>query len=193
MKNLYVLLLFIISVFSCTSVSEKMQNEKPTEKDTLSFFPVTNYIKGQIAEIKNSKIDAYKVYKSTEKTDSGWLKNDELDSAFKEFTSPFIDTSNLIELYEESKFADQTLNTYTFTYAPKAAIPDSISLVRWDVYINQENNVVKRIFIVKKISGNKELQLTWQADKWCKTVCIVTNNEGKQFVEYEQTLKWSAE
>jgi hypothetical protein len=45
--------------------------------------------------------------------------------------------------------------------------------------------------MVKRVSEGRELQLTWQGEKYCKTVSINTDKEGRQFAEHEQTIKWS--
>lgn len=180
----------ITIILSCNTKPHKVQNNYSEEKDTAVFFPVTNYIKGQINEIVKKGINPIKILSTEKKADSVWLKVSEFDAAFREFVQPEIDSNNLLTYFTESKFADQTLDTYTFTYAPNGNLPDSISLKRWDVYIDRVTNNVKRIYIVKQ-NRDKELQLTWQSGKWCKTVCIANDKSGKQFIEYEETIKWS--
>ena len=191
MKKANILGFIIILFLSCNTSNKEVQNIPAEEKATVSFFPVTSYIKGQIAEIKSSSINPLKVIITGKRIDSSWLKIEDIDTTFKEFTLPIIDTSNLLEFFSENKFADQTLDTYTFTYTPKVVLPDSFSIQRWDVYIRPDNNKVKRIFIVKQLPGEKELQLTWQSDNWCKITCIAKDKAGKQFVAYEQVIKWN--
>ncbi len=191
MKRFIASVFFIAAFVSCNSKTKKNEPAATAEKEEASFFPVTNYIKGQIAEIKNIGITPVSFMSTGKKTDSVWLKTADFDTAFKEFVLPVIDSTNLEQFFSESKFADQTVDAYTFTYSPKANLPDSILLQRWDVYISPSSNTVKRIYIVKKTTEGKELQLTWQSGKWCKTICIAKDKTGKQFVEYEQTIKWS--
>ncbi|MBC7867946.1 MAG: hypothetical protein H7X88_10485 [Gloeobacteraceae cyanobacterium ES-bin-316] len=155
-----------------------------------SFFPVTNYIYGQIEAIKDMGVNPIKIDSTANKLDTTWLKIEDFAESFKEFVNPQIDSLNLVPFFEESKFADQTIDAYTFTYTPSKALPDSILLLKWDVYISPATNTVKRVFIVKRTQTGKELQLTWQSDKWCKIVTIV-NKEEKQFIESEQTIKWN--
>jgi hypothetical protein len=191
MNKLILALFFLCTLNACNNATKKVENTVIVEKEVASFFPVTNYIKGQIAELKSTGINPIKINTNGNKIDSVWLKVEDFSDAFKEFVQPVIDSNNLIQFFDESNFADQTLDAYTFTYTPKAKLPDSISLLKWDVHISPASNTVKRIFMVKRLPSNKELQLTWQSSKWCKTVCIATDNKGKQFVEYEQTIKWN--
>lgn len=191
MNRIILLICFSVTIISCNDAAEKTQNKPTEEKKAASFFPVTNYIQGQVAEIESKGINPMKINTSGNKSDSSWLKVEEFNNAFKEFVTPVIDSSSHVQFFNESNFADQSLDTYTFTYAPKGVLPDSILLQRWDVHIDPATNTVKRIFIVKRTPDNKELQLTWQSGKWCKIVSIKTDKSGKQSVEYEQTIKWN--
>ncbi|HSN60572.1 MAG TPA: hypothetical protein VLR49_06540 [Ferruginibacter sp.] len=191
MIRIILLICYSVTIISCNDAVEKKQNKPTEEKKAASFFPVTNYIQGQVAEIESKGINPMKINTSGNKSDSSWLKVEEFNNAFKEFVTPVIDSISHVQFFTESNFADQSLDTYTFTYAPKGVLPDSILLQRWDVHIDPATNTVKRIFIVKRTPDNKELQLTWQSGKWCKIVSIKTDKSGKQSVEYEQTIKWN--
>jgi len=190
MNKLFVLLLMVCS---CSDAAKKTTINTSEKAEQVSFFPVTSYIKGQIAELKTSKVKPIIINIAGDKSDSTFLKIEDLDAAFKEYINPEIDSTNLIDLFTETRFEDKTINAFTFIYTAKPEISDNISLIRWDVIIDPETNTVKRIYIVKKIDGNKELQLTWQSGKYCKAVTIATDNTGKQFLENEQTIKWNFE
>jgi hypothetical protein len=191
------LLIFSIAVISCKSKSDRaaqtasFKHEEP--KEEARFFPVTTYIRGQIVEIKKNHINPLLIINKANKSDSVWLKTSDFDSAFKDFLLPNIDTANLISYFSESKFADQTINSYTFTYTPKIELPKDFTLQRWDVYINPANSNVRKIFMVKRISPTSEMQLTWQSDFWCKTVIIETDKSGEQVVAKEQIITWNFE
>jgi hypothetical protein len=122
--------------------------------------------------------------------DSSWIKMEDLDKEVALFLEPQIDTTNMVSLFSEKKFLDQTINAYTFTYDPSGQLPDTFMLQRWDVYVDAVTNKVKRIYMVKKLSDTKTVQLTWQSDKWCKIVTIATDKEGKASVEREVLIKW---
>ena len=48
---------------------------------------------------------------------------------------------------------------------------------------------VKRIYLIKKTSDNKTLQLTWQSNQWCKITTIVNDAAGSK-VEKEEKITW---
>ncbi len=183
-------ILFSFFTLACNNPVENIK-PKPIEKEeSQGFFPVTNYLRGQVAEIKSRGVNPLKIDSVNGKIDSVWLKMEDLDGAFKDFLEPEIDSANLAKFYQEDKFADQTLGTYTFTYTAQANLPTDNPLKRWDVYISQETNSIKSLYFLKQFR-DKELQLTWQSNNSCKKVSIATDKSGRQFVESEQVIKWN--
>ena len=178
-------------VYSCHQTSKEKEKQSAVEiTEPIEFFPVTAYLKGQLAEIRSRGITPLKYTLIGDHTDSAWLKPEELNTACMEFLQPKIDTTNLVPLFFEKKFLDQTIAAYTFTYDPIGTLPDSINLKHWDVYINPETGKVKRIYMVKKMGANKILQLTWLSDKWCKITTIIELPDGQSAVEKEEKITW---
>lgn len=164
-----------------------------TDKEALVkqlFFPVTSFIKGEIYEIKNKGINPLKFTSINNLTDSVWLKIEELDAAVNEFLYPVIDTVNLISLFTEKSFLDQSIDAITFTYDASGLLPDTMKLKHWDVYINPATGKVKRIYMVKVISKTKMLQLTWLSKQWCKITSIITDQNGNSSIEKEEKITW---
>jgi len=193
MKTSLSILFFILVFAACNNSSTKqavIDSEKKDSVEKQSFFPVTNYIKGQLYEIKNKSINPLKYTTVNNHTDSAWLKIEALETAVKEFLYPEIDSVNLISLFTETKFADQTLDAYTFTYDATVLLPDTMTLKHWDVYIDPATNNVKRIYLVKTIEKNKTLQLTWQSNEWCKITTIITDKNGVSSVVKEEKITW---
>lgn len=195
MKTFFLLTACIIVLISCnnSSTSEATKNEK--KPDSLlakkeSFFPVTSYIRGELFEFKKDGINPIKHTTIKNHTDSVWLKIEEVEGAVKEFLYPEIDSLNLVSLFSEKSFLDQSIDSYTFTYDPDGPLPDTMTLKHWDVYIDPSSGKVKRIYMVKEISKNKTLQLTWQSRKWCKIISIITDQNGKSSVEKEEKITW---
>lgn len=189
MKIITYLLLCSFFLYSCGD-SGKKAAPAAAEKDTIAekqkFFPVTAYLKGDIYNIKKNGINPLKYIIINNHTDSVWLKVEELDTALQQFLHPEIDSANLIELFTEKSFLDQSVNAITLTYEPSGILPDSMQLKRWDIYIDPKSNNVKRIYMVKEPDTNKTLQLTWVNGKWCKIVTIVTNKNGESKIEKEE-------
>lgn len=159
--------------------------------ETPGFFPVTSYIKGQIAEIKNDGLAPVMITTANNKTDSLWLKMEQLDSVFAEFLTPEIDSANMVSFFKESKFHDQTLNSFTFTYEPVKELPATMPLKRWDVYVTPQTGTVKRIYIEKYSADRKDLQLTWQSDRSSRIVYFTTDAAGNPVVAKEVLVKWN--
>ena len=187
MKILLTVLVFGFLLLSCSN-QDKSSGNSPV-KDSMekqSFFPVTDFIKGEIFNIKKSGINPLKYTTVKNRTDSAWIKIEALDSALQEFLTPVIDSANLITLFTERSFLDNSIDAITLTYDPVTTLPDSMLLTHWDVYIDPKSNKVKRIYMVKDVEKNKTLQLTWVSNKWCKIISIVTGEKGVSTIEKEE-------
>lgn len=191
MKSILTALVFITCFVACN------QADKGTKSNTViadtaqqKFFPVTSFIKGEVYEIKKSGINPLKYTTQNNHTDSVWVKIEDLDSAISEFIHPVIDSANLTGLFTEKSFLDQSINAITLTYEAKAALPDTMKLRLWDVYIDPESQKVKRIYLVKEMNDGQTIQLTWLSNQWCKITSILTGKDGKSKVEKETKIIW---
>ena len=151
-----------------------------------NFFPVTAYLKGEVANIKSTGITPMDHITKGRTKDSAYLKEADYGRVFADFLSPEIDSVRTKNIFSQQKFLDETLNAYTFSYDPLNEKADSFAFRHWDVYIDPETNKVNRIYLLKK-TGNKELQLTWRSGKWCR---IVTIND-KDEIERDEKISWS--
>ena len=197
MRTYVLSFLFLLQIFSCRTKSgekspaansKRFENSDSTASD--SFFPVTSYLRGQINDIREKGVNPVKYITNEKGVDSVWLKSENFEKEMAPFLETIIDTTNLKTLFSEERFLDQTLNAYTFTYDPKVTLPDSLALQHWDVYIDPKTNKVKRIYMIRNLPGNKQQQLTWQSDKWCKVVTIGSDNNSNNVVENEVLIKW---
>ncbi len=116
-----------------------------------------------------------------------------MNTALADFLSPVIDTTNLTGLFTETRFEDQTIGSYTFTYAAAGKLPDTMTLRHWDVYINPETGKVRKIYIEKEMNvdaRHKILHLTWNSDKDCKVVTVDQSADGTTNIEKEMLITW---
>ncbi|MGC4101635.1 hypothetical protein [Ferruginibacter sp.] len=181
----------ILFLSACNNAAEKPAAPPVTAaQEKPDFFPVTSYIKGQIKGIYDKKLNPIKYITVNDKTDSVFLKFEGLEQEMTEFLHPEIDSASLASLFTETKFLDQTINAFTFTYDPKIKLPDTMQLNHWDVYIEPETGTVRRIYLTKRVAPDKTLQLTWQNNEWCKIVTIVSDKEGSSKVEKEEKISW---
>ena len=185
MQKTLKLFVFLLIVLFCSCSEQESSTPKKTEKDSTTnrtFFPVTEFIRGQLREIDSLPVTPLKIVTYNGKQDSIWMKKEDIRPFAEPFLHPEIDTTNLKNLFTEKSFLDQTINAYTFSYDAISDIPDSLQLKRWDVYIDPKKGEVKRIYIVKEIVNNgivQTLQLTWKAHQWCKISTII-EQPGKQ-------------
>ncbi len=190
-----VLLPAIISVLFLYSCADNKTNSSLIIKDSLqaqAFFPVTKYILGQLREIDSMPVTPLKITTIKDKSDSIWMKKEDIRIFSQPFLHPEIDTANLKSFFLQRSFLDQSINAFTFSYDAVSTLPDTLSLKRWDVYIDPQKNIVKRIYLIKEqnINGQQQtIQLTWKSDKWCKITTITTsvNNTSER---KEETMKW---
>lgn len=196
--QVFVYPLFLLFLFSCKSNNTAKEQTQSVKTDTSkstpekpSFFPVTNYIQGQIFEISNGGLNPFKFVTSGGHTDSAWLKMEDLKNEVADFLTPVIDSLNLVSLFSETKFMDETLDAITLTYDPVKELPDSFSLRHWDVYIDPNSGSVKKVYILKKLPAKKIQQLTWIAKEKCNIKTISEDVNGKPVVDKEVTIKWT--
>ena len=184
---------FISLFICCKQKTERKEELTPIQvvaaKKEL-FFPVTNYLRGQLNSISEAAINPVMYVTTDNKTDSSWLKIEYLQREAQPFLQPEIDSTNLANFFEEKRFLDQTINAFTFSYDPLPTRPKGFALQRWDVYVDPTTNKVKRIYMVKTAAENKTQQLTWQTDKWFKIVTIGYGNNNISKVEKEVLIKW---
>lgn len=173
MKNI----LFICGLlifWSCQNKQNQSTHLAAKDEDSLqSFFPVTDYLKGQVAIIKANPINPLKIVSTPTQTDSTWVKMEDLDPLFAEFLTPIIDTVNLQNRYNQSRFYDQTIDLYTLTYEAKDTNNLAAGLLRWEVYVSPKSNMVTRVYLLKKLPQQNLLQLTWQSNQYSKIVEVL--------------------
>jgi hypothetical protein len=178
-------LILLVILFACNNKTEKVQTTPTTstaiiEDTTANYFPVTNFLLGDINSIKtNAGTPQYKIT-TNGKTDSSYINMDSIFIVFQDFLAPRIDSANLKKYFREKSFLDQTLGTFTFTYDRRANTSFDFPFTNWDVMINEETQKVKRIYLVKKVDAATKKLLTWQAEKWCKIVTITNDKVVKE-------------
>lgn len=159
------------------------------------FFPVTEFLLGQLKEIDSLPVTPLKIINANDKRDSIWLKRNDIRTFAKPFLSPIIDSNTMQNFFEEKSFLDQTINAVTLSYDPVKRLPDSVKLNHWDVYIDPQKNTVQRIYMVKEEVINETTittQLTWQVNKWCSIRTIEQQPKMAPQVK-EEIMKWDLE
>lgn len=196
MKNY--LALFVAAVFfltNCKSNGNHGSTQTDPGKDTakISFFPVSDFLRGQAAEFDSLQTSVLHTITSNGKTDSIWEKRENIRALLHPFFAEEINENNLTAVFKPTKFLDQTVNAVTFTYDPIQQLPDSVSLRHWDLYINPETGKVNKIYMLRAITENGKnyiQQLTWQTDKWAKIVVLPANQADSALGIKEEKIIW---
>jgi hypothetical protein len=196
MKILVPIFLLFILVSGCSSKKPAPVSNPSAEKsdstEPQNFFPVTDYLLGQLKQLDSMPVTALKITIHNGKQDSIWMKREDIRKFAALFLSPKIDSLNIGSLFTEKSFLDQSINAYTFSYDPSRKLPDTLNVKHWDVYIDATKNSVSRIYIVKENNNNgvhQTIQLTWRVNQWCK-ITTITEREGKETDIKEETMKW---
>ncbi len=189
MRKMCFLFMGLLTLFSCKPKSPDLIH---SQVDTsTAFFPVTDYLLGQINELSNTPVTPLKVTSIKGKTDSVWMKPEETRAFVQQFLTPVIDSLKLQGVFKESSFLDQTINAFTFTYYPVVVLADTFSLRRWDVYVDADLNTVKRIYIEKYLDSQHttyQQKLTWRTGLYCKIITINEKDTSLQNVKEEQLI-----
>ncbi len=188
---LYGLVTFFL--YACNNKSKQGEQAAITIDSTVAFFPVTSFLKGQLIALDSLPITVLRIITIKGKSDSFWIKRENVPPLLEDFFTQEINTTNLTALFKESKFNDEGVDAITFTYKPKAALPDSISLQHWDVYVKLQTCKVKRVYMVRQVKQGAEiftLQLTWVTDKWAKIVTILNKSAGESELIKEEQFVW---
>jgi hypothetical protein len=192
-KNLRVIILIsILFCSACQGNKQKNIQGEISSEEPISFFPVTDFLLGQLGEIDKLPVTPLQININGDQQDSTWLKREDIRKLALPFLHPVIDSTSMAKYFVGKSFLDQTINAFTFSYDAKTKLPDSIKLVHWDVYVDPQKNDVQRIYMVKEDIINTAhiiTQLTWKSNKWFSVRTII-QSPGKEAEVKEEILKW---
>jgi hypothetical protein len=182
-----IIIIFVCLIASCSqNKSEKSTTAQPASD--ASFFPVGNYLLGDIESIKHQGISPKYAHVKNGISDSAFIQLQQIDSCLSDFLTPMIDSVSLASMVKETKFLDETLESFTLSYDVKLDALKKTPWRKWDVYVDPESQKVDRIFLVKNISDSTIAQLTWIPKSYAKIVII--NNQNSSIIE-EKTFFWN--
>ena len=144
MKNL---VLWVAACFLFSRCGNHSPEPPKTTTEEKSFFPVAEYIQGEIKVVDSMPVGILKKTIRGNKKDSGFIERPEFHSLASEFTSPELSKTELEKNYNENSFADQSTENFTFTYSPLK--PDAVKFGRIDVLVKpgQTSDKVRSIYL----------------------------------------------
>jgi hypothetical protein len=140
---------------------------QPADTVSKEFFPVADYIQGEIRYVDSTPLAILKFNMQDGKTDSSFIRQGEFNRLAQEFLPPDLATDNFEKNYSEKSFLDETTGSYVFTYSPKN---NGLALQRVDVLIaaGKKLDNIKSIYLEKSFSSGDTLvtkKMFWKARK----------------------------
>ena len=153
-----------IMIAGCGSHQTVQQKEKAEAPK--SYFPIQDYLKGEIKIIDSLPVGIMRKFSSGNKRDTGFIDRTTFHQLAKEFTSDQLSKGALEKQYKENAFQDETTGYFTMTYLPTT---DSAPLRRVDVTVkhNPTSDRVHTVYIEKEYVQNDTFvseRLFWKAN-----------------------------
>lgn len=174
-------LLFLLSliIISCKNKSE--------DKENISFFPVSSFIKSQVAEIDTSVYPILKIVTTGSLSDTVYIKREDFRQYANDFLNmPDISTKTWNDDYIETKMYDEDLKMVILNYMPKDVDNE---IRRQEVMIapgQQSDDKVKTI-IIDRVITNKDSSvqknMLWQVDKHFQVVTVTNKNSQPEKIQ----------
>jgi hypothetical protein len=196
MQKFFRFLIFSLAVFTSCQSDHKLKETETVSpgKETQMFFPVTDFLLGQLHELDSLPITPLRTMKIDDsEVDSVWLKREDIRNFATPFITPVIDSVSMSPYFSTRSFLDQTINSITLTYDPKIKLPKNIHLRHWDVYVDPQKGTVQRIYIVKEFEKDgisTTVQLTWNVNFDFSIRTIEQASGGKPIIKVEK-MAWN--
>ena len=143
----------LIGCQSCKQKPAAVADKAMNDKDTITFFPVTDFIRQQLSHIDSTPYFLYRIRLTEGKKDSTTIDKKIFDSLAATLTRYNISDTAVKKKYTETIFNDQSTDSFTMSYR---TTDGSLPLQSVDVLLNRDNQQVKRIFwiIIYNKQGN---------------------------------------
>jgi len=190
MKNLAHVFLAILPVIMLATTGCKSKTHKITAvtSDTVRFYPVNEYITGQINRADSVAGLIYKISIKNGVKDSSVLSKQQFNQLARAFLEYNISDKSVHNYYKESTFMDDATHSYTINYT---AADSSLPLQNLDILLDVESAQVKRVFLSKfKSTGAATIA---EKDGWKNNESFfinrVTENNGSTTTE-QNIIVW---
>jgi hypothetical protein len=180
MNKLIIAFFLAIFILSC-----KSKKEKKPEVPATNFFPVKDYINGQIAKLDTSGYTFLKIEIIDGKSDTTPIKNSEVKQYAKDFIDlPDISAKDIKDDYEIAHLYDEELEAFAFTFTTKEDHPVRSEHVVVEPMPNADGkNDIKSIFVdYWQPGGNSSVRknLFWEANKSFQITTIPDSGSTKR-------------
>ena len=187
--------LIVAFIFSFIFVSCKNKQEKKRDIPVADFFPVKDYINGQVAKLDTSAYSFQKMETLDGISDTSTIKNKEVKQFAKDFIElPDISSKEIKDDYEINHLYDEELEAFAFTFTTKEDHPIKSEHVVVEPMPNAEGkNDIKSIFVdMWQTNANTAIRknLFWEANKSFQ-VTTTTEPEGGKASTKRVRIVWN--
>jgi hypothetical protein len=191
MKYFMIILIGAVSVSSCTD--QKPTTAAPEQNEKKSYFPVIDFLKGQIHYADSLPSAILKIVTENNNRDSSYIKREEFNKLAQDFILPDLQQDIFEKSFKESSFIDQTTESATFNYA---STDRKLSVQRVDVLATPDElySKVKSVFIQQTVNKNDTIivkKLYWQTNKHFQIATSVQAPNQPQKIKQLQ-VTWDA-
>ena len=166
MKKSFCILLLSSCVIFLQHCKGHGGEESTYTSDTVKFFPVNLYIKGQIARVDSAATAIYEIHVDTaHKRDSTLITKQQFKQLAQSFLEYDISDKSLHKYYKENDFGDETTQSLTFNYT---SLDNTLPLQSIDVLLSHDASQLKSIFYsIQKNAGDSTVteKTGWNNDK----------------------------
>lgn len=161
---------FILTLFSCKGREKNVSVLQTIPADTTAFFPLAEYLAGQINEVHNMPLNPLYIQRINGKAmDSNYVSHDKIDSILAPFIIKSWSDTIIKNNYDQARFYDQSIPAVTLSYDQKRDGIAQHNLKSWTVYIHPVSEKIENV-LLRKEDGNTVEQLTWEPKKMAKSV-----------------------
>lgn len=144
MKQMLIGCLAALFIIGC-----KSKKDKKAEVPAADFFPVGDYLRGQIARLDTSLYTFFKIETVDGRSDTTSIRNTDVKTYAKDFRDlPDLSDSEIKDDYTVDKLFDDIQNAFVFTYTTKEDHPVQQQQVTVEPAFNEKGqNEIRSVFV----------------------------------------------
>jgi hypothetical protein len=146
MNNRIFLYIFLALPYVACKRGATKGTDEANQNDTVKFFQVNEYLRGQINEVNATPFFIYKIDILNHNKDSTPINTAIFNQFANEFLEPDINDKKIKQYYKENIFEDQTTKSFTISYS---ATNKELQLQNVEILLHEDGQTVKRIFLRK--------------------------------------------
>lgn len=177
---------------SSESIKKSNSQANKTPENKSGFFELTEFFYGNIIDVSSKNLLVTRKKTKDDDVQVENIKNDtsSLRASLIDFFDPVIDSNNVVNAYNETRFIDETINAVTISCELKLPLNKYPYWLSWNIYIDPETGKIKKVYLIKQISKEQTQQLTWNSNHGCQIRNFFADSSGNKKLMYETEYIW---